>query len=117
MDERHTYGKPLDPSTPIADVLANTFGDFAEQLTRSRYDHFHKMSQTVAKLECHNHHTKASTLAKEYVHHKQLDDGGFIAKNPLELFKMRKFANVGPRTNTNLSNKILLPPLPNKTPK
>ena len=81
-------------------------------MTRSRYDYFYKMSQTVMKLDCHNHHTRAYNLSKEHIHQKQMEDGGFVAKNPLELFKMRKFTNIASRTNSGLTKPQRLPPLP-----
>ena len=33
FDDEHTYGKPLNPGTPIRALLSNFFGEVAEQIT------------------------------------------------------------------------------------
>jgi hypothetical protein len=47
MDE-HTFGKPLGPGTPIKDVLSNFFGEFAENMQKSRKD-FYRLSSRNGK--------------------------------------------------------------------
>lgn len=91
-DERFTYGRALRPSTPIRDVIGNFYGDVAEHLMHTRYDNFRKDSSI--RLGSANRHTRASALAKSHVNAQLTSTGN------KELFKMKKFDKVQPRTNT-----------------
>ena len=57
----------------------------------------------------HRRHTKASTLAKSHVQLKQDPKVMNTIMNPNELFKMKKFLNVAPRTDTNIGSRDRIP--------
>lgn len=108
-EPERTFGKPMIPSTPIKGIIENHFGDLAEQMTLSRYDNFR--NQSVRTLSSHKKHTRASSLQKTFTNEKQHETIQLLSK-PLELFKMNKFKQVAPRTNTNLVKKQTRPDIP-----
>ena len=70
----------------------------------SRYDNIrlNTASYNKTRLKSADRHTRASALAKTYVNTKENNQTLNISR---ELFKMKKFHNVAPRTNTHLSTK------------
>ena len=100
-DESFTYGKALRPSTPIRDVLGNFYGDVAEHMMQSRYDYMRKDTSQGVRLPSSNRHTRASALAKSHIIGKQVDEQIGGQKN---VFKMKKFLKIEPRTNSNNLN-------------
>jgi len=55
----------------------------------------------VPPLQSHKRDTKATALYKSYIH--QNIENKLIVHSPMELFKMNKFKNVPPKTETHLS--------------
>lgn len=101
QDESFTYGKSLRPSTPIKDVISNIYADMGEQQMLMRYQYL-KNEPCYPRLQSAMKHTKASALAKSHIkstlHEEQLSQ----TRN---MFKMKKFLNVAPRTNTHKGSK------------
>ena len=60
-------------------------------------------SRSGPRLTSHERHTKASHLAKQYISTKQTEENPILRVN--NLFKMKKFSNVAPRTNTNMGKR------------
>ena len=100
-EEDHSYGRPNRPGTPVGDVISNFYGDIASKVLTQKYDILQE-TQKPMSLKFARGHTKASTLAHSFISHKELskEDKENVSKN---LFKMRKFKNVKPRTDTNLT--------------
>ncbi|CDW82404.1 rna 3-terminal phosphate cyclase [Stylonychia lemnae] len=106
-DESFTYGKSLRPSTPIKDVVCNFYADVAEQQMLSRYQYLRQQSRSGTRLSCFERHTKASALAKDHIENQGKNES-IITRDTRTLFKMKKFQNVAPRTNTNMGKRANL---------
>jgi hypothetical protein len=103
VEDHHTFGKPLGPATPIKDVLGNFFGEYAEHMHKSRQDFYRSTSRNGSRLTCHKRHTRASNLAKSFILNGTESKNNTITGNHKDLFKMKKFQNIAPRTDTNLN--------------
>ena len=99
-EEKHFYGKPNRPGTPVGDVISNYYGDVAEKQISHKYEILKEVHKPLS-LSYARAHTRASAMAKSYVSQEQ-----FLKTQSLwdkkEPFKMSKFKKVGPRTNTHL---------------
>ncbi len=67
VEDDHAYGKPLNPGTPIKELLSNFFGEMGQHMTKSRYQQIHLMKRSGSRLNCHQRHTRASAMAKDYI--------------------------------------------------
>lgn len=61
----------------------------------TRYNFYDKDLESMRKVNF-KRHTKASRMSNRFVNEKLLDEAKMK-----EMFKMRKFSRVAPRTNTN----------------
>ena len=104
--EDHAYGKPLRRSSPMREVIGNYYGELAEGELIAKYD---KMRDTRSQFHSTTRHgmrtmkhTQKSMVAASYVQHRQDDikKRATLMQGSEDLFKMRKFKNVQPRTNT-----------------
>lgn len=100
VDEDTTYGKALSPSTPIKEVMSNYFGEIGELMIKNKYEHIDSLKSIAPRLLCHKRDTKASSLARAHIITQQVSVSKTLSANPSDLFKMKKFQNVPPRTNT-----------------
>ena len=89
-DDDFTYGKALKPSTPIKNVLGNTYGDIAEQsmITRYEFIRLNESRDRKTRLKSADRHTRASALAKTFITTRAINESYTGAK---PLFKMKKF--------------------------
>ena len=94
--EEFTYGKANRPSTPVKAVVGGFYGAVAEKETLTRYEIIKAQSKPVPLLMARNH-TQSSQLFKTYVKSQAIEEEMRASK---VLFKMTKFRNVGPRTNS-----------------
>lgn len=99
-DEAFTYGAPLKPGTPMKAVLGNFYGEIAsfEQKIKTTGlqisdEHFRKSLFNPPKT-----HTRASAMADHYVNSKTLKIAVEDPSNSKNLFKMKKFLDIEPRT-------------------
>ena len=101
-----TYGMPCRPSTPIRDVMGNFFGEMAENEMVYKYNQTKtNFRRTGAPLEAK--HTTKSKIAHEFVKTRgQVDDKqARLMSGSKDLFKIKRFDHVKPRTNTNNRSK------------
>ena len=101
-----TYGIPLRPSTPIRDVMGNFFGEMAEN------EMVYKYQQTATNFRNSNmptnaKHTTKSRIAHEFVRSKDQEDKkqAKLMSGSNDLFKIKRFGNAKPRTDTNNRSK------------
>jgi len=94
--EDFTYGKANRPPTPVKAVISGFYGDVAEQQTATRYEILHMQSRPKGLTDARNH-TRASQMASDFLKTNVRDEH---MRSTASLFKMNKFRNVGPRTNT-----------------
>ena len=81
-----TYGMPLRPATPIKALLSNFYGKIAS-------DDLHNVYGKTVKP---NSLRQTSTTGFELLNNSKLKS---LAKSEANLFKMRKFAGVKPKTS------------------
>jgi hypothetical protein len=81
----------------VGDVVSNYYGQEAEKAMGQRYEILKETTKPLG-LNVARGHTKASAIAHNYVNNSTLNK---LYPQKKELFKMKKFTNVGPRTNTN----------------
>ena len=97
-EEKHSYGRPNRPSTPVGDVVSNYYGDVAQKQITQQYDILRETSKPVG-LNYSRGHTKASAMAYNHVSQQN-----FFKSNPSassdNLFKMSKFKNVTGRLDS-----------------
>ena len=113
-EDEPTYGMPLRPSTPIRAVLGNFYGEIAGYEKKQKAS-FLKDIDAEDKHRLHNpprNHTRASALAESHVIKQYTTQGFFDPKKASargiegvqtgtkSLFKMRKFLQVKPKTDT-----------------
>ncbi|CDW88730.1 UNKNOWN [Stylonychia lemnae] len=96
-EEEFTYGKANRPSTPIKAVVSGFYGDVAEQQILTRYEVLKEQSKPVSLAYARNH-TRGSQLAQDHMRETSTKDQ--FGTSTQNLFKMKKFQNVQPRTNT-----------------
>ena len=104
--QEFVYGQPLRPSTPIRDVMGNFFGEMAESEMVYKYqqtgNNFYK-----SKMPTEAKHTTKSKIAYDFVKSKG-SEGENLAKlmcGDKNLFKIKRFDKVKPRTDTNNRSK------------
>lgn len=104
--EDFTYGMPLRPSTPIRDVMGNFFGEMAESEMTYKYEQT-KGTFKGSALPTEAKHTMKSKIAHDFVKSKGSEDDktAKLMSGSKELFKIKRFNNVQPRTNTNNKSK------------
>lgn len=109
-DENHTFGKSLAPGPPMKDLLSNYFATITDHLTMTRYDSISHLPMRT--LSSHKRDTRASSLSKNHVLENTSKPINLL-QNPLDLYKMNRFKQVAPRTDTNLRRrKTDIPPIP-----
>ena len=96
-EEAHPYGKPNRPGTPVGDVISYYYGDVAEKQITAKYSILRETSKPLG-LNFARSHTKASALAQSHV--SQENYNKVYGSTQKDLFKMSKFKNVKPRTDT-----------------
>ena len=94
-EEKHSYGRPNRPSTPVGDVISNYYGDRAHKQISQKYDILKETSKPLG-LKYSRGHTKASAMAHNHITQSNFNKSYATS----EIFKMSKFKNVAPRTNT-----------------
>ena len=97
--EAHPYGRPNRPGTPVGDVLSNYYGENAEKMISQKYDILKETTKPLS-LSYARGHTRASALAKSHVSQENFNKS-YVAVVDRDVFKMSKFKNIKPRTNTN----------------
>ena len=104
--EEFTYGMPLRPSTPIRDVMGNFFGEMAESEMGYKYQQT-KGTFKGTLLPTEAKHTMKSKVAHDFVKSKGSEDDKVakLMSGSKDLFKIKRFNNVQPRTNTNNKSK------------
>jgi len=95
-DEDFTYGMPNRPSTPVKAVVNGYYGDAAEQRITERYELMRAQAKPLSYADARNH-TKASHMLSQHVRSTALLE---TMRSSQTLFKMNRFKNVEPRTNT-----------------
>ena len=98
-EEQFAYGKPLDLEDPIKLVIANNYGE-EDKLARSTFymnQSQHREKHSDRKLSFHV--TKNHNLLKEAAT-KRLGKFDWLKETPA-LWKINKFKNIQPRTDTN----------------
>ena len=109
FSEETRFGNPNRPSTPIKAVVEGFFGDVAAIETKKRFDeHVQVQSsrpRTAKKME-EMRYTKASNLAREHIRTASGAVNRLIKGE--DLFKMAKFKNVAPRTDTHNGSRSAL---------
>ena len=95
-EEEFTYGKGNRPSTPVKAVVQGFYSDVAEQQIGQRYELLKEQSKPISLVNFRNH-TRASQMVQETLRSTMRDEEMRSSKT---LFKMRKFQQVQPRTNT-----------------
>jgi hypothetical protein len=93
-EDKFTFGKQNRPGTPIKDVIGGFYQGMGEEMQKSRYTYYQKTGQPV-KLAA-DKPTKASQLAHTFTNTR-------VHKDPAQerdLFKLRKFQRIAPRTET-----------------
>ena len=98
-EEAHPYGRPNRPGTPVGDVVSNFYGENAEKVITQKYDILKETTKPLS-LSYARGHTRASAMAKSHITQDNFNKS-YVALNDKELFKMTKFKNVKPRTDTN----------------
>ena len=104
--EEFAYGKALRPSTPIREVLGNYYGEMAEGELMYKYDTMRStkngFATTAKQMNRRTKHTNKSHSAARFVSQRQSDvqKKAELMKGGEDLFKMRKFKKVIPRTDT-----------------
>ena len=99
LSENAVFGQPNRPSTPIKAVVEGFFGDVAEQQSLQRYEIIARSTSKRPTTSDLRGHTRASALARDHISNASITD--LMRRTTGEgLFKMRKFQNVDPRTNT-----------------
>jgi hypothetical protein len=104
-EEAHSYGRPNRPSTPVGDVISNYYGDIANKQITQKYDILKETSKPLG-LSYARGHTKASAMAHNHISQTNFNKS-YAGVNERNLFKMSKFSNVNPRTNTHNGKKSL----------
>jgi hypothetical protein len=105
-DESFTYGAPLKPGTPMKAVLGNFYGEIAgfehkikTSGIRLSDEHFRKQLLNPPKT-----HTRASAMADTFVNSRTLKVAVEDPSSSKNLFKMKKFLDVEPRTSSKNPN-------------
>ena len=96
-EEQFMYGKPNRPSTPVGDVISNYYGAEALKNLEQKYNILRETTKPLG-LSFARGHTKASAMAHNFV--TQQSQAKELTLDHGKLFKMKKFQNVAPRTNT-----------------
>ena len=103
--ESHPYGRPNRPGTPVGDVISNYYGETAERQITQKYDILKDTTKPMT-LTYARGHTRASAMAKSHVSHENFNKS-YTAFQAREMFKMSKFKNVAPRTDTHNAKRSL----------
>ena len=98
-EERHPYGRPNRPSTPVGDVLSNYYGENAEKEISVKYDIIKETSKPLG-LSYSRGHTRASAMAHNHVNSDTYLKSFASFNDTKDIFKMNKFKNVSARTDT-----------------
>jgi hypothetical protein len=97
-EEKHPYGRPNRPGTPVGDVVSNYYGQRATNDISQKYELLsHKKPPTVGKYT--RGHTRASAMAHNYTHSENFYK--MQKEDHTQLFKMAKFKNPKAYTDTN----------------
>eukprot|EP00347_Sterkiella_histriomuscorum_P018400 403345649 len=94
--EEFTYGRQNRPSTPIKAVVSGFYGDVAEQQILTRYDILKEQAKPISLAQARNH-TRGSQMFSDHLRQTARDEQFRQSKT---LFKMKKFQNATPRTNS-----------------
>jgi len=98
-EESHPYGKPNRPGTPVGDVVSNYYGINAEKDISTKYEYLREASKPLS-LSYARGHTRASAMAHNHVSLQTFNKSMKKIDAEGDLFKMTKFKNVKPRTDT-----------------
>ena len=104
-EETNPYGRPNRPGTPVGDVISNYYGENAEKMISQKYDVLKETTKPLS-LNYARAHTRASAMAKSHVTQKNFYQT-FQNASEREMFKMSKFKNVKPRTDTNNKSALI----------
>ena len=102
----HAYGLPLRQSSPMREVIGNYYGEMAEGEMQYKYDSMRQTRSQFRSTARDNmrttKHTQKSAVAADYVARKGIDNAKKteLMTGGENLFKMKKFQTVAPRTNT-----------------
>ena len=95
LDDCHTYGQALRPSTPIKSVVGNFYGEiqgFAHSIKAQELRHtdeaFRKSMLNPPKA-----HTRASAMASSFVNDGTMKKMAEDRDNAKDIFKMKKFGS------------------------
>ena len=105
------FGTANRPSTPIKAVVEGFFGDVGALETKKRFDELQSAQSTrprTAKKMSEMRYTKASQLAREHIRSSSNVINSIIKGSGDDLFKMAKFKNVAPRTDTHNGSRSAL---------
>ena len=104
-EEAHPYGRPNRPGTPVGDVISNYYGETAEKQISEKYDYLKESTKPLG-LGFARGHTRASALAHNHVNESNYNKA-YHGVSEKDLFKMSKFKNVKPRTDTNRASLVV----------
>ena len=97
-EEEHPYGKKNRPSTPVGDVVSNYYGVKATEMIESKYGYLAETKKPLGMKYSYGN-TRATAMA-----HQAIKDNEWSksreAGSRMEVFKMKKFKLVKPRTET-----------------
>jgi hypothetical protein len=97
-EDKHPYGKPNRPGTPVGDVVSNYYGHGAAKQIGTKYEILsYKRPPTVGTHT--RGHTRASAMAHNFTHSENFFK--VQKEDHTKLFKMAKFKNPKAYTNTN----------------
>ncbi len=102
MNENFTYGAPLRPATPIKAVIGNFYGEIAgfEHKIRTNNQRESDENFRYSMLNPPKTHTRASAMANTFVNDSTIKKAVDDPKNTKNIFKMKKFLQVEPRTSS-----------------
>ena len=103
-EEEFPYGRPNRPGTPVGDVISNYYGENAEKQIGHKYEILKETSKPLS-LNYARGHTRASAMAKGHVSQSNFNKSYERYANE-HMFKMSKFKNVKPRTDTNRQSRL-----------
>jgi hypothetical protein len=98
-EDQFVYGKPNRPSTPVGDVISNYYGEKASKQLEEKYDFLRESTKPLG-LRFARGHTKASALAHNFISQSLYSKSFKMTTSSKDVFKMKKFQNVPPRTDT-----------------
>ena len=98
----YTYGAPLKPGTPIKAVVGGFYGEIAGFQHKVKVTDMRQSYENDRRrmLDPPRPHTRASAMASTFVNDNTVKKADEDRGNNKDLFKMKKFNQVQPRTSS-----------------